>query len=610
MIPALSYTSDILAPGSGSSNFNSSADGSGFSPETVSLEYAFTVEGTPEILSVSPQEVKQHDTVLIEVKGLSVEAKGNTLTIGGKVCASSYFFSKSPTAQLVDSSLGYIDNTIGCKVPVVDPGRYRILLHVAGRGWAYGSISNTVILVQAVITGPPSHTSGSLRGGLLLSIPIHGLGEDAVERTHVTIGSTPCTLQSINEVSSAPQTGTMSCLTQHAQDDGYSSLVTDSALLHWSFQRDFFNINGSYSHSESNGVFYNNGRINEVVLAKMVGDVQTGMAGISGNNITDQSVLFDGSSYIRVNGTSSFSNLSSFSFELWLKFSDSSVSSQYTPVLSFLTPGDNTDPKSRGAMLVLNPCSQLEFWLSTIQDLQESDTYLMPDSDFGSTLGTEFGSGLGTGCNLIMDKSQCPSSCTSGTFVHSPVTSTPGIPKGEWSILTGPAVSVSDSPWNHLVFGFEAATTGSVPLSSTNTVYPGKQVLFFNKHKYESKTAYNRADITPIEIGGTSVLPEGSSSNSHVAQFTGYIDEVSLFDYVLSEEDVSVHHHYGTTEDQPIWVVSEAFDGVGQGMVPDLVYAEWEPVLSNVSLEIDWDEANGGVYILNVGDGVRFHWTG
>ena len=166
----------------------------------------------------------------------------------------------------------------------------------------------------------------------------------------------------------------------------------------------------------------------------------------------------------------------------------------------------------------------------------------------------------------------------------------------------------SKQEWVHVVFGFESQDVnstetglGSAVVNSSAVLCNGEQVLYVNTERFEATTTYRHSNNTQIEMGG---------SSSQLGHFTGYLDEISLFDNLLTQEVVDTHYHYGITEDQPITIVSDAYDGVGKGTVPDLTYREWEPAFETVGPSINWDTANTEEHIIQNRDGVRFAWIG
>ena len=560
--------------------------------------YTFSEQETPQIVSISPSSAKQGDVLSVSVKGVSTVADDNLLTIGGKPCvtASHTSISKTEPDNIISTTTTFTSSdsstTITCQIPDIPPGHYRPLIHTAGRGWGFGTVNDSMVEVVASFS-TPTQSSGSLRGGSLLSLPVTGLPANLIGDTHIVIGNTPCLLQQVLMTSSSPQMGTAVCITQPSLDDGYSSLIKGKALGYWNLQADFLSSNGSYISSESSSL-RNGGTLGSAAQAIVVGAVSLGRTGISGNSITDQSAFFD-SAYLRVQPLPEFDKLRSFSFELWLKVVTGS--SIYRPIISSF--GVSSDIIPHGFLLLLNPCNQLEFWVS---EGEPSSTAPLPSD-----------------CSIITGSSPCPSSCGSGRIVYKANSSLPyQLPEGVWHVVTGPVLMPSEQEWVHVVFGFESQDVNSTATGSAHNCVVnssavgcnGQQVLYVNKTRFETNTTYHHARGTQTEIGGTSIIPVWSQGSSQLGHFTGYLDEISLFDSVLTQETVDVHHHYGSTEDQPISMISDASDGVGKGTVPDLTYREWEPVFETIGLSIDWDTANAEEHTIEKGQGVRFHWSG
>lgn len=328
--------------------------------------------------------------------------------------------------------------------------------------------------------------------------------------------------------------------------------------------------------------------------AVMVGMVSLRETGISGNRITDQSAFFD-STYLRVQSLPEFVRLRHFSFELWLKIPPSN-SSTYRSVMS--STGVNSDGVPNGFLLLLNPCNQLEYWLS-------------------EGVAASSATPLSSDCSVVSNSTSCPAApCASGRLVYTATSSLQfQLPEGVWHVLTGPVLTPSEQEWVHVVFGFESqdvnsTTTGSAHnciVNSTAELCTGKQVLYINKTKYEADTKYRHANGSNIEIGGTSVIPSHLQGSAQLGHFTGYLDEIGLYDHLLSQDEVNTHHHHGSTANQPITVTTDAH---GRMIGSDQDIEEWEPVFDSIGLNIDWDSANGETHSINERVGVHFNWNG
>ena len=557
---------------------------------TPANQYTFSVADTPRIDSVSPPSVQPGDTLSITARAISTMAAHNMLTIGGKPCtASSHtsITSTEPDTTITTSTYTTDTITITCTVPDVPPGRHWLLLHVAARGWGFGSYNDTTVLVRSSLTAP-TPSSGSIRGGLLVSLPVTGLPRNFIGHTTVAIGNTPCLLQDITQSSTNPLTGNAVCLTLPARDDGYSALIKGTALVYWSLQADYFAPNGNFIDQET-ASFRSHGMVTP--LASRVGTVSMRQFGISGNQLTDQSASFN-QGHLRVQSFPEFTRLTSFSSELWIKIPPSS-STKYRPIVSSHGVVDGNVPY--GFLLLLNPCNQLEYWVS------EGVVTATPSPG---------------DCSIISDTSNCPS-CASGRLIYSPpVGLQQQLPEGVWHVVTGPVLVLTEQEWVHVVFGFQAQNINSTVTGSANNcvhnssaqLCTGKQVLYVNKTRYEDTTLYRRVTAgSDLIIGGTNLVPTLSPGSSQLGHFTGYIDEVAVYDHVLEQSVVDSHHHYGSTADQPVIVTTDSL-GVGSDWAQGT--AEWEPVFDTVHTPIDLDAADSDTYTLSAKTAVQLTWTG
>lgn len=524
---------------------------------------------------MTPPTLQQGDEVIISVQGISSVADDNTLTIGGMACVTSNASSSETSpASVVNDPFSITNLThISCVLPELAPGHYRALLHTSGKGWAFGSLNNSRVEVLSS-HGSSTVPSVSLRGGQLVTIAVKGLPVNAIGHTTVTIGNTPCPIQQIVLNSSSPQTGHIYCLTAASLDDGYSAVVRGSALGYWSLQGHKYSPSGSLISTVTTSMS-SAGTLGSMADAFIVGTVSIGQMGISGNQITDQSALFD-VGYIRIPSLQDIDQLSSFSIELWVKPTTN------TPSYRIIASSHNTSNGiTRGFLLMLNPCNQLEYWLATGEEPSSVpvDCYILGNTS--------------SGCN-----------CSGRLVYSSDPTLSHQLPQGAWNILTGPLLNASDQTWTHVVFGFNSFDAAPSGNSS------GTQVLYVNGTPFESHTVHHRVNGTTIEVGGSSALPLSSTGNSQLGHFTGYIDEVSLFGRMLSQDEVATHYHYGTTDQQPIRVETDARDGLGRGSVPNLSFEEYHVVFNSTEVSIDWDTTTAGEHEVNEGNAIHFHWTG
>ena len=561
--------------------------------------YTFSVSHTPTLTVPPPTTWSAQDTNQARATGLAMVADSNLFTIGGKSCLMASFVSATLTepdySGPADSTLSYYAGAefIGCELgDNVEPGKYRPFLHVAGRGWALVTEEEVVEVVPAY--GPDhSHLAGSLRGGLELAVSLRGLTEEDITKTRVEIGNTPCPVQRMD-----PDLEKIFCITQPARDDGYSSLVfEDGAVAYWSLQADYFDLDGRFVNSDGATSYRNHGSIGESIDAVVQGEVGSREEGISGNTVTDQAVLFN-ASYIEVPFHSYLAHPGGFGMGLWLKIPQASASpAENTNYRIIVDHASISDGIARGYLLLLNPCGQPEFWAASGLSL---DTFTGSDD-----------------CLVIADSiSQCtptPTAC-SGYSVVAQATNPTDLPPGVWNIIRCSDCDLSG--WSFIALGWEADEfDGAEDSCTAESLCSGSQVFHYNNRFVDSLSSTHLPAVgTNLLIGGTERLPVGVVNHplwaeSQLASFTGHVDEVSVYVRPLSSGQVEVHYEYGSSDKQRIWIRVETVDGVGDGVIPDLVYAsEWTPDFSQV-VEVDWDGASGEEMVVSEGVALRFTWS-
>ena len=554
--------------------------------------YSYLVSETPIIKMISPSTTRQGLNIEVTVEGIMNLMEYNILTIGGKPCTSSDYTSTNetePALELPIAPFDYINTVINCTVPDVYPGDYRVILHVSGRGWAYGELNNTIVKVEAAIPYGLSKVNGSLGGGTLLSIPVQGLDSYMIGHTNVHIGNTPCPIQTIIDVSDNPQLSEIVCRTEVPRDDGYSSLVSGTALCYWSLQYDLYDSSNKKYGTESFQSFSSKGKISFDVPAAIVGVVLQRKSGISGNIHTDQSAHFS-LSYLSVKSFEQYHNLQSFSFELWFK--SMSPSGKYVILAASY---QNEGGAARGFIIALNPCNKIEFWMGTSGHPPE-----------------ESGSGdNNTDCE-IADSMDCNSECKSGHIVQFEEDNYHyQLPVGVWNILrSSSTISTDESKWNHLVFGFDVLDN----TSSDEKLLEGVQKMYINGEASEANVTYHHTNSSGITLGGSGILHTNNvavlSTVSQLYPFFGYLDEISLFDFMLTEEEVKTHYHYGTSDDQPIWINTEFVDGVGKGTVPKAEIMLLETAYDEVAFNISLNDLDDQSFSLPKQKGIHVYWNG
>lgn len=525
------------------------------------------------------------------MSGLSDTASDNLFLFGGNLpltCTADDLGILSTTLNTTNVGVGntYIETVtvVQCTLPNdILPGKYRTLLHVSGRGWASAVLEDTSIEIRPRIDSSPHISSISLRGGVPITLQTTGLLPSSIADTRVVIGNTPCQIQSISA------NGELTCLTQAAVDDGYSSIVHQNLPVgYWTLQADL-------PRGESDGIwsFRNWGSLGNLANAVTFGDVVNGQEGISGNAVTDQAASFD-DSHLRVPALEEFSMPAGFAAEFWLK---SNVNVQNYRIVFSSTSYE--DEIARGYAVLLNPCSQIEFWTAT-------DETFTPSSASGSASGFASGSALMPQCELINDISECSSSCTGQlTIADSAV-----LPQGVWNVIRSESFDWME--WVHVYFDWTVTADrrdlyeeSSSEDCTLDNLCNGTQTLSVNGFSITASTNFVRATNVPIEIGGSSSI--GLVPN--VSPFDGKLDEIAFYSRPLSQSDIDSRVFYGVSTEQPIWLSVEGVDGIGTGAVPNVEYPEWNPIFTN-EMVVDWDNVQDGDYSLDSSTALRFEWTG
>ena len=532
--------------------------------------YTYSTLHTPSIPSIDRTSLSPGDEVVITVTGISNTAQENVLTIGNRPCISSSHSSINESqpdySYAIPSSQSFVDAQVTCQVADLYPGSYRIALHVAGHGWAYASDDVASVLLRPTVTDQVVPAVGSLRGGQLLSVPVRGLPTRAVSNTAVSVGHTPCFMQAIELTgASEPWSGNLTCVTQSAQSDGYSSLIEQhSPLAYWSLQSDFFSSDGSHIGTDGVTSFSNQIELGIVADATIVGEVSRRQVGISGNSLTDQAAKFD-SSYLHIPSIEGFSFASGFGLELWLK--NASENGTYQTVAGSI---------ESGFLLLINPCQQLEFWL-----------FVTDDAAMLSGSGSGNGSSNGD-TNVANANSNV--NCFSNEEVKT-VSDDSVLPSGVWSVVRHTS-NLTASLWYQVFIGFRAENCSSDQTWCSN----GTQSLHVNGNLVHSRTtAFSPPVSSSLEIGGTSKVEE--SSPVELSAFVGWLDEVSIYEAPLTPEEIGLHYHFGSTEAQPVWVITESADTSG-----DASGLHGEAV-------IDWETASGNTFSFNDSTLLKFEWN-
>ena len=364
---------------------------------------------------------------------------------------------------------------------------------------------------------------------------------------------------------------------------------------HWSLQTDYYDSGGRFEGSDGEAFYRNLGSLGAVLDAVVRGEVVGGEEGISGNNITDQALLFN-ASYIEVPFDPSLSESSGFGLGLWLRVPHSSGSSPTDLVTGhyriFADQASFSGGVAQGYLLLINPCGQLEFWLATGQSVD------------GTTIAEN--------CPAISDiATDCamPVACSgvSVTMGTSPV----DLPPGVWSIVRCDSCDVT--MWGFIAAGWEA--DDQTQCGTANSPCSGQQSLRFNGVSVATLSSTHLPSLnTSLQLGGTGRIEPGHTAQaawpqSRLGSFTGLLDEVSLYPSPLSADQATSHWEFGSTDKQKIWIRTETADGVGDGIIPNLEYSmEWEPVFTQVR-SVDWEAGSEEEVTLEEGVALLFTWT-
>ncbi len=555
------------------------------------IDYTYTASSTPQIVSISPSHTTPGSLIELTLSGLSDVTSENVFLFGGTVPLTCTAYDPAVISTTLNTTNAAIGNTytetittVQCTLPSdILAGNYRTLLNVAGRGWASAVLEDTSIEIRPQIDSAPHISSISLRGGVSITLQTSGLLPSSITETRVLIGNTPCAMQSVSD------NGELTCLTQAAVDDGYSSLITqNSPIGYWTLQADI-----TSGESDGSWSYRNWGSAGSLANAVIVGDVVNRQEGISGNDVTNQAASFD-SSHLVVPAVEEFSMPAGFASEFWLKLDQNDPN--YRIVFSSTSYQEEV---ARGYVVLMNPCNQVEFWIGTGDSSSQSSADL-----FGSAEQV-----LIPECYLISDISECSSSCTGQLTIDEST----DLPQGTWHVIRSEQIDWMQ--WTHVYFDWTVTSNRSNLYQewssedcTIDNLCNGTQTLSVNGFTTIAGTNFLRATNAPIEIGSSSNTVD-NSLNTNVLPFDGKLDEIAFYSRPLIQSDIDARMAYGSSEEQPIWLSIEGLDGVGTGAVPNVEYPEWNPAFTN-EMVVDWDNVQNGEYSLDTSTALRFEWTG
>ena len=540
-------------------SFNCTQSCIGGDPPADEIGYMFGTCHTPLIVAVEPSTVGPGDEVVVRMQGVSAEATENLIVVAGMACNTSNASLQgdvdvaSELAAVASPPTNLTDSVITCMLPPsIPPGSYWVGLFVKGLGFGYAHGNNSQLQVKPTVVAQSVQPKfGSLRGGTQVTLMGKGFHTDPL-KNRVTIGSTSCI--PINVV----QDNELTCITQAAGGDGYSSVVAQSeAIGYWTMQAVYWSSSGEYLYHDYPSI-HNHGTNGQESNGMVVGSSVVGsQLGISGNAQTDQSVQIS-SGHIGVPYSAVLNNPLDFTLEFWLRINDGTVSfaSDYstTPAYRIIVSSfEQIEGSNRGYLVVLNPCNEWEIWSGT----GETNPEAVP---------------IGA-CGLV-NASTCMESCSDLLFVPNDS----NLPSGLWTVIRGPAFDVATTNWSHITVVWTAngerlpsqrlglpSNEIKEDLLSRETCYntstgiptcTGTWSLYVNGIREESVTAnYTSACAGNLLIGGSELTTP--SADGVLAQFTGFIDEVAVYGRELSMLEIADHYKFGTTEEQPVSVEVE-----------------------------------------------------
>lgn len=568
---------DITTSCDPSSLTNCPADSS-HAPSAANLYYKYSSCFTPVVQEVSPSHLGQGQSLTIRVANMA--SADHVIGIGGSPCMTS--------SVTTVGGIGGV-SVVSCDPPLLAPGVYTVRLLVTGQGEATAIANHSTVYYSPVVSMVTSVSQGSLRGGTEISIPGLGFYSHSISYTQVFIGNTPCYVQHAITTTTSDH-GNITCITGNALDDGYSSLVLyNKPLGYWSMQSDHYSAEGLYLYSDTS-MFANLGSTgsDSNAIPSSDGVISPSQTGISGNNVTDQSVFIN-ASHLYVPFNEHLNQLYGIGIEIWVRGMGSNGWG-YRVVMTSHDPDVAT-----GYLIMINPCGYWEVWLGS----GDNDTTSPGD------------------CPLITTATQCTGyTMCSGRLVV-PHDNSPHPPGGAWSIVrTTTQFDDTATTWTHLVVNYVAddgvpsddrtglpsdrlvddpadrtnCTTSSV---TNRTTCMGSVEVFVDGTMAGSTSGvlYGPATSGDLLIGGIVLL----SSDELFSHFVGFIDEVSLYATPLSNSVVTDRHHYGNSDDQPIWVVVE---GVAEE-VQELTHLQ----------QITWDTITSSDVIIDNDTAIQIAWS-
>ena len=555
--------------------------------------YSYSHCKTPIITYVQPSVVTVVDEIVVFGNTFADTPYAeflNTLTIGGKACQKSNSSRLSDSLSsnvttLSDRQIGLRDE-LNCFVPERPPGLYRVVVHVAGRGWGFGSLQATSLEYRPAFS--MNVTSGSVYGGTKVILSGVGFHPKASRGNVVQIGNTVCDVQALTESNDDGEESSLVCITRQRFQDGYSQVVNESnplgywrlndrGMMQWNNKALLVAKNLGWIGANGNGMFW--------------GHIETGVDGISGDKWTNSAVEFNGG-WVAVPYLLTLNSPSILSGELWLKHLPTNGS--YQLVLGAF----NGDLASRGYALWINPCGELEFWLATsTPNIDQTSSCHDPFTNYsfntteestsgasgissvnggsgaGGTSSANGGSGAGGTSSANGGSGASGTSGGSGAsgvfynvcgvcngirIVSLDESEQTGLPAGVWSVITSEKLGNS---WVYIVFSWKLDENLSVHKSGVQTLYVDTEIV------ENRTTTFSHNVRSSLLIGGQSI---SSRSNGSLAPFHGVVAEVALYGALLSEGAIMRHYYYGNSKKQPVSLRYEKEDHRGKGAVPNV----------------------------------------
>ena len=444
-----------------------------------------------------------------------VASNGSLITISGSNLVSapgaevSVMLGEDLTCVVLTNNVTQIQCTVA---GIAKPGIRRVEVLVQGYGLSLSIFPSNTILWEGDVLSTQG-TSGSILGGSILNIS--GLNLDNF--SEIRVGNTPCRIMEVNH----DWDDSFLCVTDPMVDDGYSAVILQGRPGgYWTFQS--APGHGARLVEPNIGVawFFN---------ATYINGQPDLVDGISSNGINTAAMIIPGMSLeigfaLATEIDPSLLPIvelvldNGITVEFWVK-----VSTPLTPAYQLVASSLN-DEVDTGFLLFASSCGTWELWI----------------------LGAPIGGSSGTTGIFPCQQStlsQClpclgNTTITQGSFV-------PEERVAYWTVLTGPKVNYDS--FDLVTFLF----------SGTNIVWHMNAQMIFEE-----------VECLACEPGSTTLCMGGGQcyGNASNLVFSGAIDELAIYLYALSAQDITSHYLWGTSPLQPIWAYQTTSDPATVGM--------------------------------------------